>query len=373
MRKVFIFAILSLFLIGALGRCAEALSPSDIFRRYAPSVATLIVTDKEGLQKQGTAFLVSGRGELLTNYHVLAGADSVAVHFSEELWFSAKKIVAQDPQKDLALLWVESMPAIAHLGFSHIRLSEGDDLVVIGTPRGFDKTITTGILSGYRSYGGAELIQITAPISGGSSGSPVFGMDGKVIGIVIGTIRDSQGLNFAVGVKDIQEFLRTRPFKAPTASDGAQGRDQRLVSNRPVPAKASPSGFSEIRAKLALAPLGAGIASVIKNLGEPGRVEERGKNFRVSMWKFGSEGSGLFVWTRDDTVNRVEWMEVYAEKDEAESRRKSAFEEARAQFGNPTGTSRSGNSWKRSGHTFDIEVHDAGSGHVVKFQVKPKP
>jgi S1-C subfamily serine protease len=65
------------------------------------------VTRKGGRTSQGTGFLVSAGGEVLTNFHVADNAESIQVYFSETLWHSARRIVAQDPEKDLALLRIE--------------------------------------------------------------------------------------------------------------------------------------------------------------------------------------------------------------------------------------------------------------------------
>ena len=308
-----VFVILGLF----LPQRSYGLSTADLFKRYSPSVATLVVTRKDGKTSQGTGFLISAGGEILTNFHVIDNAESVEVYFSEALWYSAKRIVAQDPEKDLALLWVERVaPSLSYLQISQAKIPEGSALVVIGTPRGFEKTVSTGIVSGYRARGATSLIQITAPISSGSSGSPVFDTGGKVIGLAIGTLKDSQGMNFAVDAKEIADFLRTRPFKMSVAAEKQESPSKTSASpaltNPREPAKLL--SLPEIWAKLEAVRPRTAMDRVRQSLGTPDKEDERGQNYTLSLWNFKNNSAILFVWDRNDAVERSEWVERYATK-----------------------------------------------------------
>ena len=126
MRRALAIAIVSVILGLFLPQRSYGLSTADLFKRYSPSVATLIVTRKDGKTSQGTGFLISAGGEILTNFHVIDNAESVEVYFSDSLWYSAKRIVAQDPEKDLALLWVERVaPSLSYLQISQAKIPEG--------------------------------------------------------------------------------------------------------------------------------------------------------------------------------------------------------------------------------------------------------
>ncbi|MDR3232023.1 MAG: serine protease [Synergistaceae bacterium] len=348
---------------------AEALSTADIFRRYSSSVATLVVTKSDGKQALGTAFLVSDSGELLTNFHVVDDAVSIAVHFSEDVWYSAKRIVAQDPVRDLALVWVERIGhPVSRLGVSRTRIPEGGEIVVIGSPMGLDKTITTGIVSGYRTRGTTSLIQITAPISGGSSGSPVFDTNGGIVGIAVGALKSetSQGINFAIDAGEIAAFLSARPFTAKTAPAPS-------ITSQPAPLSAvkivQPLSFTEILAKLELVRPGTPASQAERSLGAATQTEERSKNYNRSIWNFTDNNALFMVWDRNGVVERSTWVEYFRTKDEAAIRVKTALDLAAGQFGKPDGASQGGNTWKRGAVTVGIEQQSSSDSHMVIFRM----
>jgi hypothetical protein len=375
MQKIRYLAILSVFLWICSSARSEALTTTDLFQRYAPSVATLRVTRKDGAVAQGTGFLISSSGELLTNFHVLDNADIVEVYFSERLWYSAKRIVAQDPEKDLALLWIERVnPSLVRLELNLAKSPEGSDVTVIGTPRGFEKTITTGILSGYRKSGQVSLIQITAPISSGSSGSPVFDVNGRVIGIAIGAIKDSQGLNFAIDAKEIADFLRRRPFKTLAAAKPSSSASVSAhLSNTGASSVSSRNSvrmlsLQEILAKLELARPRSAIDRVKQNFGAPDRENERGKDYYLRLWDFQTNNAVLFVWDRASAVERSVWTEYYATKEEAASRAQSMSALAVQFFGQHSSASQSGKVWKRKDYSIGIEQQSTSTNHMVIFK-----
>ncbi|MDR1979168.1 MAG: serine protease [Synergistaceae bacterium] len=365
--------VMMAFVLGMLlPRQSDALSAAELFKRYSTPVATLIVTRNDGKTAQGTGFLISSGGELLTNFHVIDNAESVEVHFSERRWYSAKRIVAQDPEADLALLWIERVdPSISHLQLSPTKIPEGSDLVVIGTPYGFDKTISTGIVSGYRTRGETSLIQITAPISSGSSGSPVFETGGKVIGVAIGAIQDGQGLNFAVDSKEILDFLRARPFKTSVAAARKNANSSRNPTNAAslnVQESAKQLSLPEILTKLDLARPRTTIEQAKQRLGTSTREDERGQNYYLNLWDFKSNNAVLMVWDRNNVVERSEWVEHYDTKEKAASRAQAMLALASQSFGKHSAASQSGKTWKRGDYFVGIEQQSAKNTHVVLFK-----
>jgi S1-C subfamily serine protease len=203
----------------------HALSVADIYRRAAPGVVyvTARITAQTNspfgfpLEQQGLAtgsgFVIDHRGYILTNAHVVEGARTASVRFEEGGDEIDAQVVGRDLSTDLAVLRVDPSKAklkVLPLGDSnHVRV--GDPAIAIGNPFGYDRTVTTGIISALqrqiRAPNGftiGHVIQTDAPINPGNSGGPLLDASGKVIGInsQIATAgsRGSVGIGFAVPI-----------------------------------------------------------------------------------------------------------------------------------------------------------------------------
>lgn len=177
---------------------------SSVLERTKRSVVT-ITTDKGVL----SGFFVSNGSMVLTSAHGVFNASSLAIRdFAGRTWKPTE--IALDIGADLALLRLPTAAPCPPLKIqtAAMRLRSGDPIYVVGNPLGFlDSTVTNGIVSGSRSVEGVPYLQITAPISHGSSGSPVINNEGYVVGLVKGAIEEGQALNFAVAAKQIRSFL----------------------------------------------------------------------------------------------------------------------------------------------------------------------
>ena len=156
----------------------------------------------------GSGFIISADGYILTNNHVVDGADQVSVRLSDRRELDAK-VVGADAQYDIALLKVEAsgLPTVA-LGDSN-ELKPGQWVVAIGSPFGFDHSVTAGIVSAVsRSFGGRDqqyvpFIQTDVAINRGNSGGPLFNLDGQVVGInsqIFSNTGGFMGVSFAIPV-----------------------------------------------------------------------------------------------------------------------------------------------------------------------------
>jgi hypothetical protein len=179
-----------------------------ITRRASPAVITLNTYNPAG-RKTGLGsgfFLADGR--IATNRHVVEGAARVeAVTQDERVLGSATFAEAVGgPTADLAILpRVTNPPATLQLAQG---LPEaGEAVIVIGAPEGLSNTVSTGIVSAIRRIGGRTLVQITAPISHGSSGGPVLNSRGQVIGVSVSVLSEGQNLNFAVPVTELTRLV----------------------------------------------------------------------------------------------------------------------------------------------------------------------
>ncbi|MDT8420498.1 MAG: DegQ family serine endoprotease [Desulfuromonadales bacterium] len=176
----------------------------DFFRRFAPN-------QPQRPRKEtslGSGFIISPDGYILTNDHVVNGADEVTVRLADGRSFAAK-IRGSDEKLDLALLKIdtgEQLP-VAKLGNSE-KLQVGEWVMAIGNPFGLEQTVTVGIVSAKGRVIGAgpydDFIQTDASINPGNSGGPLCNMRGEVVGINTAIIRGGQGIGFALPINAAQ-------------------------------------------------------------------------------------------------------------------------------------------------------------------------
>jgi S1-C subfamily serine protease len=169
-----------------------SLAPSELFRRLSPSVYTVSTPTS-----QGSAIAVSP-SELVTTCHVVAQSRTVAL-INGATTLKAD-VVAADPATDRCFLRVQDGEVVPVPGLrDYSTLTIGEAVYTIGSPQGLANTLGAGLLSGLRTgKDKTEYIQITAPLSAGSSGGGLFDERGNLIGVTSFTIRDSQNLNFAI-------------------------------------------------------------------------------------------------------------------------------------------------------------------------------
>jgi len=197
---------------------------TNLYERVGPSVvhitAQVITVDfffgpmpKEGT---GSGFIYDDQGHIVTNYHVIEGADSIEVKFSDKLEVPAQ-VVGIDPANDLAVLVVETVPQ----GIEPLPLGSSDDLrvgqrtIAIGNPFGLDRTLTTGVVSALGRPLQTErdntvifdVIQTDAAINPGNSGGPLLNSRGQVIGINTAIRENAQGIGFAVPANTVKRIV----------------------------------------------------------------------------------------------------------------------------------------------------------------------
>jgi len=202
-----------------------------IAQRYLDAVVTVIALDENQQPLAlGTGFFIDQQGHVVTNAHVIEGAATVVVRSRAERR-DATRVTRFDPRYDAVVLETGFQVTTSVSIGGSANISVGEDVVVLGNPRGLEGTVSTGIVSALREMAGVPYLQITAPISPGSSGGPVFNVSGRVVGIATATVSRGQNLNFAL----VANMLGTLPavdlkFKtvkaAPVeASDVSRWRD----------------------------------------------------------------------------------------------------------------------------------------------------
>ena len=175
------------------------LTPSQLFKKVSPAVYAVAVLGQATGQvtSQGSAVAVSSK-DAITNCHVVA--DAKAIMLANATTTLRAEVVSADRSTDRCYLRVLDGELDPVPGFrDYASLAVGEVVFTIGSPKGLVNTLGHGLLSGLRrSEGDAEYIQITAPVSEGSSGGGLFDDRGNLIGVTTFTIRDSQNLNFAI-------------------------------------------------------------------------------------------------------------------------------------------------------------------------------
>jgi tetratricopeptide (TPR) repeat protein len=173
----------------------------SMIKRLEPSIVVLLTYNREGnVVGQGSGFVFDQEGDVITNFHVLKGAARAEVRMSDGSVYPVDRVIAEDEEGDLIRVSTKipqnlARPLRIRASFPEI----GERIVVMGTPLGLEKTVSDGIVSAIRDipeFG--KVIQVTAPISPGSSGSPVVSMDGEVVGVVSFFLAPGQNLNFAI-------------------------------------------------------------------------------------------------------------------------------------------------------------------------------
>ncbi len=172
-----------------------------LIKKVEPSIVVIFTYNREGkVLGQGTGFFVNQEGDVITNLHVLHGASRAVIKTTDGREYPVKAILAEDKLGDLIRISLDiPEEAVRPLPVIKTLPEVGERVIIIGTPLGLDRTVSEGIISAVREipeFG--KIIQVTAPISAGSSGSPVINMKGEVVGVATFFIMAGQNLNFAI-------------------------------------------------------------------------------------------------------------------------------------------------------------------------------
>ena len=201
--------LLCLILLSANIVVAQSPQPArkdipTIAKSAKEAIVTIVMANNDEPIARGSGFLVSSDGAIVTNYHVIAEGNVAVVKFSDGTVLPVDGVLAADKVRDLAIIKIHGRKFQALTLGNSDRIQIGEDVVAIGNPLGLELTVSNGILSGRRTVekDGGEFLQITAPISHGSSGGPLFNMAGEVVGITSMYLEGGENLNFAIPVND---------------------------------------------------------------------------------------------------------------------------------------------------------------------------
>lgn len=207
---------------------------NEIFREVSPGVAFISASrspsatpgaspfgepDEGRGGGTGSGFVVDSEGHIVTNAHVVSGADEIEVVLGGENETYEAEVIGVDESTDIAVLKIEADPDALHpvpLGDSSVA-EVGDAVVAVGNPFGLDRTVTTGIVSALQreiqapnGYAIRNVIQTDAPINPGNSGGPLLNVDGEVIGVnsqIASTSGGNIGIGFAVPSNTVRQVM----------------------------------------------------------------------------------------------------------------------------------------------------------------------
>lgn len=237
------------------------LEPKQILQRESPGIVTVFAVDNKGKPfALGSGFIVRSNGLVVTNYHVIKGANDAQIKLQTGEIYENVRVFDYDRRRDIAILKIRAAQLkTITIGDSN-GVEAGDRAYAIGNPEGYSYTISDGLISARRILDGNEEFQITVPISHGSSGGPLYNALGQVIGITSsGYMEGAQNLNFAVPIKYVLAMLdgssqdltlaqlteKMRPLEQAADDPPEEKTEARQTTSSEKPApKASDAGFN---------------------------------------------------------------------------------------------------------------------------------
>lgn len=205
MKKWILIPLLVLCLLAGAACAASFSDDPAAINEAALSVMKLEIYDSSrDLIATGSGFVAFDNRHLVTNYHVIEDSDEVVAYNDSGEKYVLKGVTVADRDKDIAILEFYSPTDLTPLKLNESgEVVRASKVVAIGSPKGYKNTISTGVVSGAFEEYGVRMIQITAPISHGSSGGALFDDSGVVIGVTSLTNTEGQNLNFAINIVEV--------------------------------------------------------------------------------------------------------------------------------------------------------------------------
>ena len=191
--------ILMCAMILALTSCRPTVQ--DIVRDTKDATVTIYTYDEYGAPSgSGSGFFIDENGVGVTNFHVLDNATKAMVNTADSVEYEIESVLASDKKKDIVKFRIKNPSGnkFKYLTFATDEPEQGDKVYNISAPLGLEQTFSEGSVSALREDSHGPIVQLTAPISPGSSGSAILNEDGEVIGVATFVSKSGQNLNFAV-------------------------------------------------------------------------------------------------------------------------------------------------------------------------------
>lgn len=215
-----ILTVLFVVIMASTLNSAGSINTEELFQKTSESIVLIESVSKDDKKSIGTGFVING-GYIVTNHHVIKNAKRVVVKTQTDERYPMTALIADDYYRDISILY-PAVPSLTALQLGNSKnIHTGAVVAVIGNPEGFENSISEGLISGIRNIDNYnQIFQLSAPISHGSSGSPVFDSNNEVIGMVSSFLKNGQLINFAVPSNQIHELLRRSRYSSkPTVSN----------------------------------------------------------------------------------------------------------------------------------------------------------
>lgn len=213
-------SLLLIIISMSLFSCTET-DIKDIIDKSKQATFTIYTYDEYGSPSgSGSGFFISDEGIGITNYHVLEGSTKAIIRLANSEEYEIAKILASDKEWDIITFSLNTPNAkkFSYLTFANKEVEQGDKVYNISAPMGLEHTLSEGIVSSLREDSHGKIIQITAPISPGSSGSAILDDKGKVIAVATFHKQGGQNLNFGVTINSTKiselsknDFIKQHP------------------------------------------------------------------------------------------------------------------------------------------------------------------
>jgi hypothetical protein len=222
---------LALFLLVALTVAGHA-SPQEVAKALFPKTVLLTMQDSSGRPVALGSGFVLKKGYVVSNHHVIEGsASGFAKRVGDKAKYKIRGVVAKDEARDLVILAVDEFAeddvTLSKTGSVEV----GDTVYAIGNPRDLEGTFSQGIVSSLREFTEFSLLQITAPISPGSSGGPIANDKAEVVGVAVATFRGGQNLNFAIPAKFVTALENQIGEPRPLSQESGKPRQKTLFDS----------------------------------------------------------------------------------------------------------------------------------------------
>ena len=206
MRKLSVL-LLAVLLVPLATRASQNAAVEKA-RNQSQGVVVIVALDDQGRALgQGSGFIVTASGAVVTSLHVVKGASKLRVKLPNGDVYQTDEVIDYDADKDIAIVKIKGFQLpVVKLGDSD-RTEVGEQVVAISSPEGLTNSLSTGVISGVRRLSTHRVFQITAPISQGSSGGALFDSNGDVIGIATYILRSGQNINFAVPINYVRGMI----------------------------------------------------------------------------------------------------------------------------------------------------------------------